>query len=205
MVGAPFLFLRDGVPDKTQETAAARAHSQEPLDLRCKGLAAVVVAEILAALERFAALVRPTMGLRAAGTKTLHGTAIALLRVRDAAIAIVAVVGLRGWSAGGEKKAESRGSESRFSENRAEVEREKFHMSLQELGPGWSSGMLPQEFKHLFGGKVAPAQTWDWTNKKRRLKSGAVFILGFIGKSGKENPQGEHSALDLRYRAQWWS
>ena len=132
MLRAPFLFCG---------TSGSRPLA--PVTVVVAMMFAIFVAEVLLALERFPAFVSPVTRLRAVRAEALDGLAVAIFAVGDTAIAIVPVVGLCGGRTGGKEQAEGRSGQDCFSDNRAEVEPEKFHESLQELGPGWSSGVRP--------------------------------------------------------------
>src|SRR4029077_19006288 len=88
---------------------------------------AVFVAEMLAPLVRFVAFVLPMTGVAAIRAASLDGFAIAPFGVGNAAIAIVPIVGFCGGHAGGQEETEGRGGQSRFSEERTQLERVKFH------------------------------------------------------------------------------
>jgi len=90
-------------------------------------VAMVFIAEMGLALVGLVTLVLPMTRVATIGAEALDGFAIAHIRVGDAAIAVVPIVGFGCGGTGGEEKAEGRSGQSSFSEKRSEIEVEKFH------------------------------------------------------------------------------
>src|SRR5258708_30733504 len=87
----------------------------------------IFVTQMRLALVGLVAFVRPMTRFAAIGTEVLNGFVITPFGVGDASIAIVPIVAFCGGRAGGEEEAEGRSGQSRLSEKRTEVKRDKFH------------------------------------------------------------------------------
>src|SRR5882762_2485208 len=87
----------------------------------------ILVTQMRLALVGLVAFVRPMTRFAAIGTGVLNGFVVAPFGVGDAAIAIVPIVGFCGGRTGGEEEAKGRSGQSRLSEKRTELKRDRFH------------------------------------------------------------------------------
>ena len=87
----------------------------------------IFVTQMRLALVGLVPFVRPMARVAAIGAKALDGFTITPFGIGDAAIAVVPIVGFCGGRAGGEEEAEGRSGQSRLSEKRTEIKRDRFH------------------------------------------------------------------------------
>src|ERR1700746_147548 len=118
---------------------------------------------MLAALVRLVAFVLPMTGVAAVGAEALDRLAIARFGVGDPAIAVVPIVCFWGGRAGGQEETEGRGSQSRFSEKCAELERVKFHkIASRSLARAGDRGCILEDSNTCLNGRLQ----WGVTGSK---------------------------------------
>src|ERR1700757_2446704 len=132
---------------------------------------AVFVSQMLSPFVRLVAFVFPMTRVAAVRAKALDGFVVAPFGVGDAAIAIVPIVGFCGGRTGGQEEAEGRSSQSRLSEKRTQLEREKFHkIASRSLARAGDRGCILEDSNTCLNGRLWWVRTFG---KQARYKESA--------------------------------